>query len=108
MRGTTDLCPFVGPDSLKVLFLIFLVPTAVLVGIKEERKGKEKHVQNQGLRWQKSTGIRPGNSADFEEKYEPGTELKNGRVVLPRRPDSLAARAAEAEAKWIEERAAGR
>jgi hypothetical protein len=53
------------------------------------------------INWNKTRKFR-----DFEEKYEPGTELKNGRVVLPRRPDSLAARAAEAEAKWIEERAA--
>jgi hypothetical protein len=45
MRGTTDLCPFVGPDSLKESLSVFLMPTMVsLVGIKEERKGKERLV----------------------------------------------------------------
>lgn len=43
---------------------------------------------------------------DFEEKYEPGTELRSGRVVQARKPDSLAARAAEAEKQWIEGRVA--
>jgi hypothetical protein len=42
---------------------------------------------------------------DYEEKYEPGTQLPNGRIVVARRPDSLAARAAEAEKQWIEGKA---
>lgn len=51
------------------------------------------------INWTKTRKFR-----DYEEKYEPGTELKNGRVVAPRRPDSLAARAAKAEAEWLAER----
>lgn len=53
------------------------------------------------INWSKTRKYR-----SYEEKYEPGTELRNGRVVQPRRPDSLAARAAEAERKWIEDREA--
>lgn len=48
------------------------------------------------LDWKKTRKVR-----DYEEKYEPGTEMRNGRVVAPRRPDSLAARAAQAEAEWL-------
>jgi hypothetical protein len=43
---------------------------------------------------------------ESEEKFEPGTELRNGRIVAPKRPDSLAARAAQAEKDWLDQRAA--
>jgi hypothetical protein len=43
---------------------------------------------------------------EYEEKFEPGTELRNGRIVAPKRPDSLAARAAQAEKDWLDQRAA--
>ena len=41
----------------------------------------------------------------YEEKYDPGTVMPNGRVVSVARPDGLAARAAAAEAEWLAERA---
>lgn len=51
------------------------------------------------LSWKKARKFR-----DYEEKYEPGTELRNGRIVQPRKPDSLAARAAQAEKQWLADR----
>ena len=51
------------------------------------------------INWTKTRKFR-----DYEEKYEPGTELRSGRIVAPRRPDSLAERAAKAEAEWMAER----
>jgi len=53
------------------------------------------------LEWSKSRKLRTG---EYEEKYDPGTELRNGRVVSVIRPDSLAARAAQAEKEWLAER----
>jgi hypothetical protein len=46
--------------------------------------------------WKKSRKYRV-----FEEKYEPGTMLKNGRVVPPAPMDSLAVRAAKVEREWL-------
>lgn len=42
---------------------------------------------------------------EYEEKYDPGTVMPNGRTVSTTRPDNLATRAAKAEQKWLEERA---
>ena len=53
------------------------------------------------LEWSKSRKLRNG---EYEEKYDPGTVLRNGRVVPVARPDSLAARAALAEQEWLAER----
>lgn len=53
------------------------------------------------LSWKKARKFR-----DYEEKYEPGTELRNGRIVQPRKPDSLARRAAYAEIEWLADKAA--
>jgi hypothetical protein len=54
------------------------------------------------LEWSKSRKLRTG---EFEEKYDPGTVLRNGRVVPVARADSLAVRAALAEQEWLAERA---
>jgi hypothetical protein len=54
------------------------------------------------MNWSKRN-LRAG---EYEEKYDPGTELRSGRTVAPIRPTALAARAAEAEKAWSEERAA--
>jgi|APCry1669192522_1035417.scaffolds.fasta_scaffold01101_9 hypothetical protein len=53
------------------------------------------------LKWSKSRKLRAG---EYEEKYDPGTVMKNGRVVPELRPDSLAARAAKAEQEWLADR----
>jgi hypothetical protein len=53
------------------------------------------------LEWSKSRKLQSG---EYEEKYDPGTGLRNGRVVPVARPDSLAARAALAEQEWLAER----
>lgn len=54
------------------------------------------------LEWSKSRKLRTG---EYAEKYDPGTVMRNGRVVPVARPDSLAARAAQAEKEWLEARA---
>ncbi len=53
------------------------------------------------LEWSKSRKLRAG---EYEEKYDPGTVLRNGRTVPVARPDSLAARATQAEKEWLAER----
>jgi hypothetical protein len=45
-------------------------------------------------------------AGEYEEKYDPGTELRNGRAVAPIKLIGLAARAAEAEKAWINGKAA--
>ncbi|MDB5620550.1 hypothetical protein [Tardiphaga sp.] len=54
------------------------------------------------MNWSKRN-LRAG---EYEEKYDPGTELLSGRTVAPIKLTGLAARAAQAEKAWIEERAA--
>lgn len=54
------------------------------------------------VNWSKNRKLRAG---EYEEKYDPGTELRSGRTVAPIKPAGLAARAADAEKAWIEERA---
>jgi len=46
--------------------------------------------------WKKGRKFR-----DVQEKYEPGTVLKNGRMVPFAPAGSLAARAARAELEWV-------
>ena len=55
------------------------------------------------MNWSRPPKFREG---DYEEKYESGTVMRNGRVVAGAPQGSLAARAARAEKEWLAERAA--
>jgi hypothetical protein len=48
------------------------------------------------MNWSKARKFR-----DFEEKYEPGTVMQNGRVVGSGPRNGLAAKAAKAEREWL-------
>lgn len=95
-------------------FLSFSQPDHLAgCGYQQGKKGLRRHAQNLDiygvkmarLDYRKSRKLRVG---EYEEKYDPGTVMQNGRVVSGGRPDSLAARAAAAEKEWLEGRAKAR
>lgn len=54
------------------------------------------------MNWSRPPKLREG---DYEEKYDAGTVMRNGRVVAGSPQGSLAARAARAEKEWLGVRA---